>query len=89
MVAAARHPDSITSIERWFHRISAADCRHLQDIRAIFPAADQVGTALVFNIGGNNYRSICCVDFARQRLFFRALLTHAEYDRINVRDLCP
>ena len=28
-------------------------------------------------------------DFERQWLFFRALLTNVEYDRTNVRDLCP
>ena len=89
MRAAERHPNSIVSVERWFHCISAANCRHLIELRALFPGTDQVGTALVFNIGGNNFRLICCVDFERQWLFFRALLTHAEYDRTNVRDLCP
>ena len=87
--AADRHPNAIGSVERWFHLASGAHWRHLVDVRTLFPGADQVGTALVFNISGNNYRLICCVDFERQWLFFRALLTHAEYDRTNVRELCP
>ena len=59
------------------------------DVRKTFAAADQVGTALVFNISGNNFRLVCCVDYMRRRLFFRHLLTHAEYDGIEVRTLCP
>lgn len=59
------------------------------ELRACLAAVDQVGNALVFNIGGNSYRLICCVDWRRQRLYFRALLTHAEYDRTKVEELCP
>jgi mRNA interferase HigB len=36
---------------------------------------------MVFNIGGNKYRLITLVDYAYQKVFVRAILTHAEYDR--------
>jgi len=89
MNAAQRHPNSVASVERWYQVVAAADCRHFVKLRAVFPSADQIGTALVFIINGNQFRLICCVDFERQWLFFRALLTHAEYNRIEVRTLCP
>ncbi len=87
--AAKRHPDSIASATRWLAVITAAECSSLMDLRKFYPSADQVGKTLVFNVGGNNYRLLCCVSWELRRLFFRALLTHAEYDRVKVEALCP
>ncbi len=89
MKAAKRHPRPVKAVERWHDLIAHATCHHLVDVRSLFPATDQVGTALVFNIGGNDFRLICCVSFERQWLFFRRLVSHSEYDRIKVEDLCP
>ena len=86
--AAARHPDSMGPVERWLMVITAAECGSLMDLRKFYPSADQVGKTLIFNVGGNNYRLLCCVNWEPRRLFFRALLTHAEYDRVNVEALC-
>ena len=36
---------------------------------------------VVFNIGGNKYRLIAGVDFARRTVWIKAVLTHAEYDK--------
>jgi mRNA interferase HigB len=89
MEAAARHARSVASVERWYTVVSAADATNLMQLRASFADVDQVGNSLVFNVGGNNYRLVCCVHWPGCRLFFRALLTHAEYDRMNVEALCP
>jgi len=51
------------------------------DLRATFPSADQVGKLTVFNIGGNAARLIAAVHYNRRRIYIRAILTHAEYDR--------
>ena len=69
--------------------MAAAECGSLADIRKFYPSADQVGKTLIFNIGGNNYRLLCCVSWELRRLFFRALFTLAEYDRVNVEAICP
>ena len=61
----------------------------LIDVRKFHLSADQVGKTLIFNLGGNNYRLPFCVSWELRRLFFRALLTHAEYNRVNVEALCP
>ena len=50
-------------------------------LRTIFPAADQVDNKTVFNIGGNKYRLIAAIHYNRRRVYIRAILTHAEYDR--------
>jgi len=87
--AAGRHPDSVTPVSRWLTVITAAECGSLVDVRKFYPSADQVGKTLIFNVGGNKYRLLCCVSWELRRLFFRTLLTHAEYDRVNVDALCP
>lgn len=35
----------------------------------------------VFNIGGNKYRLIAGLSFQAQRLWVKAILTHADYDK--------
>lgn len=58
-----------------------AERSRLEDVRADFPAADQVGRVLVFNVRWNALRLIVTVDYPTKRLFVKALLTHKEYDR--------
>ena len=50
------------------------------EIRALFPAADQVGKVTVFNIGGNKARLVAAIHYNRRRVYIRAVLTHAEYE---------
>lgn len=47
----------------------------------MFPSADGVENLTVFDIGGNKYRLIALVDYEYQKVFIRAILTHAEYDK--------
>lgn len=89
MTAARRHPASLPSVERWYDLLTAATCGSLNELRRTFPTADQVGNTLIFNIAGNNFRLLGCVDWADRRVFFRELLTHAQYDKINPEHLCP
>ncbi len=65
----------------WFHIVRRAKWKGLQEVRRDFPSADQVGHVLIFNIKGNRYRLITRVNYVGQRIFIKALLTHAEYDR--------
>ena len=51
------------------------------DLRATLASADHVYGMTVFNIGGNKYRLIAAIHYNRRKLFIRAVLTHAEYDR--------
>ena len=39
-----------------------------------------MGERFVFNIGGNKFRLIAAIQFAAQRLYVKAVLTHADYD---------
>ena len=46
-----------------------------------WPSADIVERLTVFNIGGNDFRLIARVEYQRQEVYIRAVLTHAEYSK--------
>jgi mRNA interferase HigB len=81
MEMAARHGDCAEQVSRWYRITAKNEWRNLNDVRATFPSADQVGDRLVFNIKGNHYRLIVGVNYDTATLFIKHLLTHAEYDK--------
>ena len=82
-LAESKKVDSETrnELDAWFRGARAAAWRNLGHVRDDFPSADQVGSALVFNIRHNRYRLITRVEFSKRLMFVKALLTHKEYDR--------
>lgn len=76
-----KHPDAESSLRAWFEQVRHAKWTNLAHLKRRFPSADQVKRLTVFNISGNKYRLIARVEFKRQRVYIRAVLTHAEYDK--------
>lgn len=76
-----KHPNAKTGLQLWYKRTTLANWRIPTDLSQDFPSADPVGNLTVFDICGNNYRLIVYVDYKYQKVFIRAVLTHAEYDR--------
>ena len=90
--AMRRHPDSAHWLNRWWHVAARARWENLAAIRATYPATDQVGCCLIFDVRGNRYRLICRVTYSnpwqRGTLLVKHFLTHAEYDRGQWREGC-
>ncbi len=76
-----RHPDSETSLSRWFKAVKNSAFSNFNDLQSAFPSADKVDDLIVFDIGGNKYRLIASVHFNRGKVYVRHVLTHSEYDR--------
>jgi mRNA interferase HigB len=76
-----KHPDSKTSLSRWFKVVKTTEFHSFNELRDVFPSADKVQDWIVFNIGGNKYRLIVSVHFNRGKVYIRHVLTHTEYDR--------
>ena len=76
-----QHPDSQPSLRAWFKRVDIARWQGFKDLRADFPAADNVENLTILNIGDNKYRLVALVDYKYKKIFIRAMLTHAEYDK--------
>lgn len=78
---ADRYPDSRSALAHWYSLAKRHDFSSFADLRAVFPAADQVGKLTVFNVGGIKVRLIAAIHYNSARIYVRAVLTHAEYDQ--------
>jgi mRNA interferase HigB len=75
------HPDATQPLQDFRRRMERGTYANFAQLREAFPTADKVGARYVFNIGGNKYRLIAGLSFQAQRLWVKAILTHADYDK--------
>lgn len=80
------HPSSETALRLWYTRAKHTSWQKFAEVKAVYPAADKVGRLTVFNIGGNKYRLIVRIEYARQEIYIRHILTHQEYDKDKWKD---
>jgi mRNA interferase HigB len=78
---ADKHPAARPSLAHWYAVTKKQTFANFVELRKLYPAADQVGNLTVFNIGGNKARLIAAIHYNRKKVYIRAVLTHAEYDR--------
>jgi mRNA interferase HigB len=81
------HANARAPMQTWYKLASSAEWKSFADVRATFPSTDLVGDKLIFNVGGNSYRIICFARFSGQVMFDKWVGTHAEYDKLDVREL--
>jgi mRNA interferase HigB len=84
----AKHPTAEMGLRAWYKITTHSQWQHFDDVRRTFPHADLVGQLTVFNIGGNKYRLITKIVFAKKeggtgKVYIRRVLTHAEYSKDN------
>ena len=75
------YPDSELALLRWFKIMITTQFDDFAALRSTFPSADKVGSAVVFNIGGNKYRLVTVIHFNRRKVYIRYVLTHKQYDK--------
>ncbi len=79
-----KHTDAKEALERWSGKLADAEWKSHADLKADFPSADFVGNnRYVFNIKGNNYRTVVLVVFFAGTVAIRFIGTHSEYDKIK------
>lgn len=84
----AGYADAREALESWFRAASRAEWRSIAEVRQTYSYADAVGLCTVFNIRGNSYRLIVKIEYARQLVFVKKVLTHAEYSKDKWKDAC-
>ncbi|MEZ4646373.1 MAG: type II toxin-antitoxin system HigB family toxin [Chloroflexota bacterium] len=75
-----KNPDSEKALRTWYTRAKHASWKNFVEVRQDYPAADNVGRLTVFNIHGNTYRLIVRIEYERQTIYIRHILTHPTYD---------
>ena len=79
-----QHSDSTNALAKWCAVIDNAQWKNHADLKKDFPSADYVGNnRYVFNIKGNNYRTVVLIVFFAGTVAIRFIGTHSEYDRIK------
>lgn len=70
----------------WYALVSRAEWRGPADVKAQFGGTvDFVAdNRIVFDLAGNRYRLVAHVAYAYKRVLVKFVVTHAEYDRIDV-----
>jgi mRNA interferase HigB len=84
---AARHRDADELLDAWYRRVRKAAWKNIDELHADFAQADLVGCCTVFNIG-KRYSLITWVNYWKQAVSIRNVMTHAEYDRGAWRNDC-
>lgn len=76
-----QHADCRDALGNWFKVAKQAHWSNLIEVQSVFPKAEAVGNFTIFNIKGNRYRLIVSIDYVKQVIFIKYVLTHAEYDK--------
>lgn len=74
------HADVATALNSWHKVAKSAKWQNIQDVKEYYSSADAAGRFTVFNIKGNKYRLIVNINYERQIINIKYVLTHAEYD---------
>ncbi|MDR1918855.1 MAG: type II toxin-antitoxin system HigB family toxin [Tannerellaceae bacterium] len=81
-------PDAETALKEWYGKTKRSQWDCFADVRNTFNSVDSVGESrCVFNIKGNRYRIVAIIIFASQKVYIRFIGTHAEYDKIDCKNI--
>jgi len=72
----------------WYREVQQADWDPPARVKEKYRNASIVGrNRVVFNIKGNDYRVVVHVNYPYRVVYIRFVGTHAEYDRIDVKEV--
>ena len=83
-----RHADAKDPLLAWYREVVKADWNTPAKIQDRYPNASILGdNRVVFNIKGNAYRLVVKINYPGRIVYVRFVGTHADYDRVNVREV--
>lgn len=85
--AWSKHRDAEQPLKAWYKEAEAASWARPADVRRQYPAASIVGNERIVFIKGNHYRLVVAVNYAAGIVFIKFFGSHAEYDKIDVKDV--
>lgn len=76
------------AVDAWYVEASKAVWTSSADVKRLYATASIVSSdRIVFNIKGDDYRMVVSVDFERAGIWIKWIGTHADYDRIDVKEV--
>src|SRR4051794_20275628 len=84
-----RHPPAEGPLRAWFAMVSKAHWTGPSDVKRQFGTSVDfmADNRVIFDVGGNKYRLIAHVSYAFGRVLVKFVGTHAEYDRIDPKEV--
>ncbi|MGI8785218.1 MAG: type II toxin-antitoxin system HigB family toxin [Acidobacteriota bacterium] len=83
-----RYPDAEEQLLAWYREVEDEDWDNPAKLKAKYRNASIVGDSrAVFNIKGNDYRLVVKINYPYRVVYIRFVGTHAEYDRIDVKEV--
>lgn len=82
-----KYPDAQDQLWTWMRDFEKANYGNFHEVKAHYGSADLIGDKIVFNIKGNKYRLIIKINFRHQAIRAIGFLTHAEYDKLDIKEL--
>lgn len=81
-------PAAAAPLREWYKLTPRATWRSFADVKATFGQTDQVKvrsgqSVCVFDIGGNKFRLVAFVSYAKGKVYALRVMTHKEYDKGN------
>lgn len=74
--------------DAWFHEAKNATWATMGQIKGLYRTASPVSAKrVVFNIKGNDCRLVVEINFRKRIVWIKWFGTHADYDRINVKEV--
>ena len=84
----AQHGEAKGQLEAWYAEVKHATWKTPLEVKAQYPQASIVGgDRVVFDIRHNKYRLVVHVKYEFETVYIRFIGTHAEYDRIDVKEI--
>jgi mRNA interferase HigB len=83
-------PAAVNPLREWYKLTLQSTWRNFADAKATFGQTDRVKvrssqTVCVFDIGGNKFRLVAFVSYAKGKVYVLRVMTHNEYDKGNQR----
>lgn len=85
---ARKHPEAKGALLTWHHDVSKATWLSPHDVKKKHARASIINAKrVVFDINPGTHRLVVDIEYKWALVFIVAIMTHKEYDRINVEDL--
>lgn len=82
------HPDAMEPLNQWFRQAKASDWNSPDEVIHRMKSTRVLNAErITFNIKGNSYRLITAINYSYKIVYIRFIGTHAEYDRINAKEI--
>jgi mRNA interferase HigB len=82
------NPDAENPLLVWYNITRRAIWGNPADMKRDFSYADLAGKCTIFDIKGNDYRLIVKIEYAKQLVFIKDVLSHTDYDKGRWKDGC-